>query len=845
MSGSRRCCGAVFGTIVSRCINRRFLFAIAAWSVYGAKAVHIYAHFPALTNEDILNWGFSFFAQDVALLLAVRFLLDKPLFGAVPFIRIIFPMIAAFAIFALWVLSTIQMTFFITAGSEPHWRNAMDVAGEAAAGKMMMAGLTWFLLVVGVLVVLSWVTQDILHYFTAIAVEIIKFPFAFVWSKLPFGGQRRQQNVKYAEISQQESEGFLEGGHQKEEDYHSETDETTRKTSKVTIAAYVATGLFLFATLFQYLFRPGNESMLFMSWTIPMLPLVDFTHSSPTLANLLPVHGTSINYAWDERSALDDPIKFKWLPKEKIGGFEDWYEKDAKHYTGKADPMRLSNLENDLLPELKDKLADVNIRHVMLIKLESTRKDVFPLKKNGFIWEKLSNSFADKTLPEEVQQRLANLSTTANFLTGDYDDGFEHAEKPVRGGLSMNNVHTTSTYTLKSMAGSFCGITPIVADFNIEWQNHIYQPCLPQIFEAFNKVDHTKDNTTDDFTSLPWMSQFMQSVTGGYDKQDRLMPALGFPIDSIFTMEYLKGDGAKFGKPDFADINYYGMPEYAIEPYLRDAFQTAKKDNKRVFLGHLTSTSHHPFAIPESEKEVAMSQEKGLQDLSKYLNAIGYVDTWLGHILKVLEEEGVADETLLVFVGDHGLSLPENGGVTPYFGPNVGNFHVPMVLSHPKLPPIQVNDAVSSIQILPTILDLLIETGSLSDSEGEAALDLLKNFEGQSLIRPMVKHDEKKDVAQWQYSVMNPGRAQLAVRDGRNPDWRLVVPIVDDIEWRYTDLKNDPHEKHGIRTFGFKKFLQDVEDKFGVEASNWCEEAAFMSRWWVEDNSKRWRYDPK
>lgn len=186
----------------------------------------------------------------------------------------------------------------------------------------------------------------------------------------------------------------------------------------------------------------------------------------------------------------------------------------------------------------------------------------------------------------------------------------------------------------------------------------------------------------------------MQSVTIGYDKQDTEMPALGYDAKNVVHKEYLQSDKAKFGKVNISDINYYGMP-VVIKDYIRDAFASAKKNNERLFLSHLTSTTHHPFGMPEQEEYVPLAAEKKQSDLSHYVNAVGYVDRWLGQILAILDE-GVADKTLLVLVGDHGLSLPETGAVTLYYNGNVGNFHVPLVLSHPKLPPFDINDAAVS-----------------------------------------------------------------------------------------------------------------------------------------------------
>lgn len=38
--------------------------------------------------------------------------------------------------------------------------------------------------------------------------------------------------------------------------------------------------------------------------------------------------------------------------------------------------------------------------------------------------------------------------------------------------------------------------------------------------------------------------------------------------------------------------------------------------------------------------------------MNSYLNSVRYVDTWLGDLLGLLDKKGIANETLVVFVGD-------------------------------------------------------------------------------------------------------------------------------------------------------------------------------------------------
>jgi arylsulfatase A-like enzyme len=379
-----------------------------------------------------------------------------------------------------------------------------------------------------------------------------------------------------------------------------------------------------------------------------------------------------------------------------------------------------------------------------------------------------------------------------------------------------------------------------MADFNLDYRHHVYQPCLAQVFEALNQLGDSEEDDAHPYNASKWQSYYYQAATMLYDKQYELVSGLGFPQEHIISREYLRSPNATHGPVTLPNINAFAFEEDPLEDYFRDVFVSAKENDERVFLTHLTSTSHHAFKMPEHEQYVPVAN--GLDMLSHYVNSEGYDDKWLRKVLDLLDEQGVANETLIVFVGDHGLSMPENDVVSPYYNPNVGIDRVPLVFSHPLLPAFDVHNAVHSSQIVPTILDLLVETGSLNKASRQAATDLMRNYEGQSLIRPMQKFNNETGQGNWQFTVVNPGRAVITARDARYPERHLVVPIIDNVEWRLSNLTADPAEHDSVQGFDFISFLDSVERKHGTEVAHWVEEGAFISRWWVEENSKRWRF---
>jgi choline-sulfatase len=94
-----------------------------------------------------------------------------------------------------------------------------------------------------------------------------------------------------------------------------------------------------------------------------------------------------------------------------------------------------------------------------------------------------------------------------------------------------------------------------------------------------------------------------------------------------------------------------------------------------------------------------------------YDGEIAYADSQLGRLFSWLKESpnGLYDNTLIVFLSDHGESLGEHGEKEHGFFVYDSTVHVPLLLKPPKsagLVAQRVADAVETIQVGPTVLDL-------------------------------------------------------------------------------------------------------------------------------------------
>lgn len=109
------------------------------------------------------------------------------------------------------------------------------------------------------------------------------------------------------------------------------------------------------------------------------------------------------------------------------------------------------------------------------------------------------------------------------------------------------------------------------------------------------------------------------------------------------------------------------------------------------------------------------------------------------------------------------------------------------------------------------------------------------------MIRPIITHTN--DTAYYQFTVMNTGGSLVAMRSATRP-YRLIVPLVNEVEWRFSDPSTDPQEQSVIKSFDLDGLVSAIEDKHGSDAVEWTHDAARAAQWWVADNWRRYEYDP-
>jgi phosphoglycerol transferase MdoB-like AlkP superfamily enzyme len=192
-------------------------------------------------------------------------------------------------------------------------------------------------------------------------------------------------------------------------------------------------------------------------------------------------------------------------------------------------------------------------------------------------------------------------------------------------------------------------------------------------------------------------------------------------------------------------VNVWGISD-------KDLFQQANKvfarQDKPFFSIIQTADNHRPFTIPVQDttdfKRKIISKEElstnGFESIEEY-NAFRYADYCFQKFIEAAKKEKYFDNTIFVFVGDHGVS-GNAGNIYPktWTEQRLTEEHVPLLFYAPKLlPPQKREETVSQIDVLPTVAGLAGQTYTNTT----LGRDVLHNSTGNHYAF-IISHDEGK-----------------------------------------------------------------------------------------------------
>jgi N-sulfoglucosamine sulfohydrolase len=204
----------------------------------------------------------------------------------------------------------------------------------------------------------------------------------------------------------------------------------------------------------------------------------------------------------------------------------------------------------------------------------------------------------------------------------------------------------------------------------------------------------------------------------------------------------------------------------------RDFFDMAKRNDQPFFFNVNMRDPHKPWARQESDnwvaKERANAEENGLtinipdpkthyspeeipmppylidtpdvrEDIAPYFDSVNRMDECFGQVIRALKEAGLDENTMIVFLADHGIGTAFAKRSNYFAGTRT-----PLIISWPgKITPGRVDSThvISTVDLVPTFLE---------------AVDLppLEGIEGRSLM-PILMGKKPKNWRTKAYSAFN------------------------------------------------------------------------------------------
>jgi len=150
------------------------------------------------------------------------------------------------------------------------------------------------------------------------------------------------------------------------------------------------------------------------------------------------------------------------------------------------------------------------------------------------------------------------------------------------------------------------------------------------------------------------------------------------------------------------DIRYRPLPQYLRHP------ETVSDPARRASIEERLARAARPWCLADDLTQAPLDAYR-----CRYDAEVREADAALGSLLRVLEEQGARESTIVIVTSDHGEAFGEAGFVTHAVseaGDLEATQRVPLVVSLPErygLRPARVDEVTTTADVAPTLYDLL------------------------------------------------------------------------------------------------------------------------------------------
>lgn len=269
------------------------------------------------------------------------------------------------------------------------------------------------------------------------------------------------------------------------------------------------------------------------------------------------------------------------------------------------------------------------------------------------------------------------------------------------------------------------------------------------------------------FDEMGYLNAYLHNGYLKFERQD-----LFFPRNRYHQVLGCEDIQKRF--PEAQDFGGWGVPDEYLMRCFADWLDDQERKNVPTFSTLFTITNHYPYWIPEGFSVPAFDFPDNPEKTS-FLETFYYSDYCLGLLVKLLQEKGLEEKTILFILADTGQPLGEHDNFSEQQYLFQENIHIPLLILAPAFlkEPAVIDDPGSQVDLLPTIMDLI-------------GRPFRQHSMGSSLMR---KNSGRK------VFFNNPyGTRTVGVRTG---PYKVLYEFATRQTFLF-DLSRDPHELHNI-----------------------------------------------
>ncbi|WP_312227400.1 choline-sulfatase [Pseudescherichia sp.] len=319
---------------------------------------------------------------------------------------------------------------------------------------------------------------------------------------------------------------------------------------------------------------------------------------------------------------------------------------------------------------------------------------------------------------------------------------------------------------------------------------------------------------------------------------------LDFDDDALFQARQRLYDAAR--RPDeqpfmlLLSLTHPHDP-FAIPKRYLDRFNEADIDMPKTRRGDVEDDAHSARLRAMYQLEEGLITDEHIRRARHaYYGAMAYVDDCFGEVVRTLEETGLAENTVVMVIADHGEMLGERDlWYKMTFFENA--VRIPFIVHNPKrFAPRRVSQSVSLVDVLPT----LVELASGEDRKPQA----ISPLDGSSVV-PHLKGESGPDDAVSEYLAEGALGPMLMIRRG---SWKYIHSFSEAPQ--LFNLAEDPHERVNLASHARYRdqaysFASEVRSRWDLEALHKQvlasqQKRLFLTRIAGRDAIPKWDYQP-